>query len=274
MSQRWVYGFHELDEATEAVGGEWDDVRGLLGGKGANLGDMTRLGVAVPPGFTITSEACNAYLEAGEKFPDGLNDQVSSELRQIEEMTGKTFGDPTNPLLVSCRSGAKFSMPGMMDTVLNIGMNDEVVKGMIEVFDDTHFVLDSYRRLIQMFATVVMGVREEPFEDALADARQKRGVTSDSDLTSEDLELIVQRFKGLVERFAGREFPSDPTEQLTMAVEAVFRSWNGKRAFAYRNAAGIPHDLGTATWARIPPPASACHGVQRPASRGWKATSS
>ncbi|MDJ0791470.1 MAG: pyruvate, phosphate dikinase [Acidimicrobiia bacterium] len=246
MSQRWVYGFHELDEATEAVGGEWDDVRGLLGGKGANLGDMTRLGVAVPPGFTITSEACNAYLEAGEKFPDGLNDQVSSELRQIEEMTGKTFGDPTNPLLVSCRSGAKFSMPGMMDTVLNIGMNDEVVKGMIEVFDDTHFVLDSYRRLIQMFATVVMGVREEPFEDALADARQKRGVVSDSDLTSEDLELIVQRFKGLVERFAGREFPSDPTEQLTMAVEAVFRSWNGKRAFAYRNAAGIAHDLGTA----------------------------
>ncbi|MBW2470641.1 MAG: pyruvate, phosphate dikinase, partial [Deltaproteobacteria bacterium] len=245
MSTRWVYGFHELDEASEAVGGDWDDVRGLLGGKGANLADMTRLGVAVPPGFTITSEACNAYAAAGEQFPDGLSDQVRDARRTIEEMTGKTFGDPSNPLLLSCRSGAKFSMPGMMDTVLNIGMNDEVVKGMIEVFDDTHFVLDSYRRLIQMFATVVMGVREEPFEDALADARNHRGVTSDSDLTSEDLEKIVDRFKGLVERFAGRPFPSDPAEQLRMAVEAVFRSWNGKRAIAYRNAAGIPHDLGT-----------------------------
>jgi pyruvate,orthophosphate dikinase len=246
MSTRWVYGFHELDEASETCGGDWEEVRGLLGGKGANLADMTRLGVAVPPGFTITSQACNAYLAAGESFPDGMADQVRAELRQIEEMTGKTFGDPSNPLLVSCRSGAKFSMPGMMDTVLNIGMNDEVVKGMIEMFDDTHFVLDSYRRLIQMFATVVMGVREEPFEDALADARLHRGVASDSDLTSEDLEGIVERFKNLVQRFAGRDFPSDPTEQLTMAVEAVFRSWNGKRAFAYRKAAGIPDDLGTA----------------------------
>ena len=243
--QRWVYGFNELDEASEAVGGDWDEVRGLLGGKGANLGDMTRLGVAVPPGFTITSEACNAYAAGGEQFPDGLSDQVRTARQAIEEMTGKTFGDPTNPLLLSCRSGAKFSMPGMMDTVLNIGMNDDVVKGMIEVFDDTHFVLDSYRRLIQMFATVVMGVREEPFEDALADARQHRGVVSDSDLTSEDLEQIVDKFKALVERFAGRPFPSDPAEQLRMAVEAVFRSWNGKRAIAYRNAAGIPHDLGT-----------------------------
>ena len=246
MAQQWVYGFHQLDDASAASGGEWDEVRGLLGGKGANLADMTRLGIAVPPGFTITSQACNAYLDNDFTFPDGLLGEVRQCLTDIEQMTGKTFGDPTNPLLVSCRSGAKFSMPGMMDTVLNIGMNDDVVKGMLEIFDDRHFVLDSYRRLIQMFATVVMGVREEPFEDALADARHRRGVTNDSDLTADDFEEIVTTFKGFVERFAGRPFPTEPTEQLTMAVEAVFRSWTGKRAIAYRNAAGIPHDLGTA----------------------------
>jgi len=246
MSTQWVYGFNELDDATKVCDGDWDAVRGLLGGKGANLADMTRLGVAVPPGFTITSEACNAYLAGDEEFPPGVLDEVRSELASIEKLTGKTFGDASNPLLLSCRSGAKFSMPGMMDTVLNIGMNDDVMKGMIQIFADRHFVLDSYRRLIQMFATVVMGVREEPFEDVLAEARAKRGVISDSDLPDEDLERIVVTFKGLVERYAGREFPADPREQLTMAVEAVFRSWNGKRAFAYRNAAGIAHDLGTA----------------------------
>jgi pyruvate,orthophosphate dikinase len=245
-TERFVYGFNELDPAEAKCGGDWGAVRGLLGGKGANLADMTRLGIAVPPGFTITTEACNAYLAEGETFPDGMVDQVREALLSIEAQTGKTFGDANNPLLVSCRSGAKFSMPGMMDTVLNIGMNDEVVKGMIEIFDDRHFVLDSYRRLIQMFATVVMGVREEPFEDVLAEARAHCGVTSDSDLTADELGIVVDKFKGLVERFAGREFPSDPREQLTMAVEAVFRSWNGKRAFAYRNAAGIAHDLGTA----------------------------
>ena len=246
MSTQWVYAFDELDDAEKRCDGDWDAVRGLLGGKGANLADMTRLGIAVPPGFTISTETCNAYLAADEEFPEGTLEQVRTALTSIEEKTGKTFGDPTNPLLLSCRSGAKFSMPGMMDTVLNIGMNDDVMKGMIQIFDDRHFVFDSYRRLIQMFATVVMGVREEPFEDVLAEARAKRGVISDSDLPVEDLERIVDAFKGLVERFAGREFPSDPREQLTMAVEAVFRSWNGKRAFAYRNAAGIAHDLGTA----------------------------
>ncbi len=245
MDEKWVYGFHELDPA-EALCGDWDGVRSLLGGKGANLADMTRLGIAVPPGFTITTEACNAYLAASETFPDGAFEQIRQALASIEAQTGKTFGDTANPLLVSCRSGAKFSMPGMMDTVLNIGMNDDVVKGMTDIFNDRHFVLDSYRRLIQMFATVVMGVREEPFEDALAEARARRGVLSDSDLEVADLETIVERFKAIVERYAGREFPSDPREQLTMAVEAVFRSWNGKRAYAYRNAAGIAHDLGTA----------------------------
>ncbi len=246
MSEKWVYAFDELDDARAFCGDDWDEVRGLLGGKGANLADMTRLGVAVPPGFTITSQACNAYLESGESLPPDVLSQIGSALRSIEELTGKSFGDPSNPLLVSCRSGAKFSMPGMMDTVLNIGMNDDVVEGMTDLFDDRRFVLDSYRRLIQMFATVVMGASEEPFEEVLAEFRARRNVTNDSGLLVEDLETIVEKFKALVSRFAGRAFPSDPNEQLTMAVEAVFRSWNSKRAHAYRAAAGIPDDLGTA----------------------------
>ena len=246
MSEQWVYAFNDLDDASTFCGDDWDEVRGLLGGKGANLGDMTRLGVAVPPGFTITSMACNAYLDGEGSLSPELLSQVNDALISMEKMTDKTFGDPSNPLLVSCRSGAKFSMPGMMDTVLNIGMNDAVVAGMTESFDDRRFVLDSYRRLIQMFATVVMGIREEPFEDVLTEFRARRDVPNDNGLLVSDLEEIVELFKALVARFAGREFPSKPREQLTMAVEAVFRSWNGKRANDYRNAAGIPHDLGTA----------------------------
>jgi pyruvate,orthophosphate dikinase len=242
----WVYAFNEVDDAQAAVGGDWDDVRGLLGGKGANLGDMTRIGVPVPPGFTITTRACNAYLAADDSFPEGMLDQVSEKLTNIEEATGKAFGDAQTPLLVSCRSGAKFSMPGMMDTVLNIGMNDTVVEGLIELTDDEHFVYDSYRRLVQMFGAVVLGVRDEPFEHVLEQYRDRRGVKSDSDLTAEDFRSITEEFKAIVERFAGRSFPDDPSEQLGLAIEAVFRSWNGKRAIDYRNAAGIPHDLGTA----------------------------
>jgi pyruvate,orthophosphate dikinase len=246
MIDKWVYAFDEVDEAQEAVDGEWDGVRGLLGGKGANLGDMTRLGVPVPPGFTITTEACNAFLEAGDEFPDGLLDQVSEKLAKIESVTGKSFGDPDYPLLVSCRSGAKFSMPGMMDTVLNIGMNDDVVGGLVKLTDDEHFVYDAYRRLVQMFGSVVLGVRDEPFEHVLERYRDERGVASDSDLSAEDFRGITEEFKAIVERFAGRSFPDDPSEQLRLAIEAVFRSWNGKRAIDYRNAAGIAHDLGTA----------------------------
>ncbi len=246
MSKKWVYAFNELDEASMFCGDEWDEVRGLLGGKGANLADMTRLGVAVPPGFTITSMACNAYLDSKESLPPDVLAQISDALADIEKMAGKSFGDPSNPLLVSCRSGAKFSMPGMMDTVLNIGMNDAVVDGMTQLFDDKRFVLDSYRRLIQMFATVVMGVREQPFEDILSEYRTRRNVPNDSGLLVQDLEDVVEKFKAIVARFAGRAFPEDPTEQLTMAVEAVFRSWDGKRANDYRRAAGIPNDLGTA----------------------------
>ena len=246
MSEKWVYAFNELNEANMFCGDEWDEVRGLLGGKGANLADMTRLGVAVPPGFTITSMACNAYLDSKESLPPDVLAQINDALADIEKTAGKSFGDPSNPLLVSCRSGAKFSMPGMMDTVLNIGMNDAVVEGMTQLFDDKRFVLDSYRRLIQMFATVVMGVREQPFEDILSEYRARREVPNDSGLLVEDLEEIVEKFKAIVARFAGRAFPEDPTEQLTMAVEAVFRSWDGKRANDYRRAAGIPNDLGTA----------------------------
>ena len=246
MSTRWIYSFDAIDAATEKCGGDWDEVRGLLGGKGANLADMSRLDVAVPPGFTITSEACNAYLDVGERLPDGLVAEIESALRDVESATGKILGDPVNPLLVSCRSGAKFSMPGMMDTVLNIGLNDEVTDGMASIFGDRHFALDSYRRLIQMFSTVVMGIPEAPFEEALSAARIARDVISDSDLTETDLEPIVERFKKIFRNHTGRDFPSDPMEQLTMAVAAVFRSWNGKRANAYRKASGIPHDLGTA----------------------------
>jgi pyruvate,orthophosphate dikinase len=167
-------------------------------------------------------------------------------LATVEAKTGKTFGDPANPLLLSCRSGAKFSMPGMMDTVLNIGLNDDVANGIAEIFGDRHFALDAYRRLIQMFSTVVMGIPDEPFEDTLREFRETRGVENDGDLPVEDLESIVERFLKVFRNHTGRDFPSDPMEQLTMAVEAVFRSWNGRRAFAYRDAAGISHDLGTA----------------------------
>ncbi|MFZ1866651.1 MAG: pyruvate, phosphate dikinase [Polyangiales bacterium] len=245
MTTKWVYSLDELDQAEAAVGGDWDRVLGLLGGKGANLAKMTRLGVPVPPGFTITTEACNTYLAAGGGLPAGLWDQVIEALRAMERKTGKRFGDPSNPLLVSCRSGAKFSMPGMMDTVLDIGLNDAVTEGMIALTGNPHFAFDSYRRLIQMFGTVVLGVRDEPFEDVLAHHRESRGVSSDADLTAEDYRSIVGAFKEIVLRNARIEFPSNAEDQLRMAVQAVFDSWNGKRARDYRQAAKIAHDLGT-----------------------------
>ena len=245
MTTKWVYTLDEIDEAKAAVDGDWDRVRGLLGGKGANLGEMHRLGVPVPPGFTITTEACNSYLAGGNQFPSGLWDQALAALRTMEKKTGKRFGDPSNPLLVSCRSGAKFSMPGMMDTVLDLGLNDEVTEGMLKLTGNEHFAFDSYRRLIQMFGTVVLGVRDEPFENVLAQHRERRGVATDADLTGADYRSIVGQFKEIVRSNARIEFPSSAEEQLRMAVEAVFRSWNGKRARDYRQAAHIAHDLGT-----------------------------
>jgi pyruvate, orthophosphate dikinase len=244
--EKWVYRFDEVDQAEAAVGGDWDAVRGLLGGKGANLGEMSRTGVPVPPGFTITTRACNAYLENDENFPDGLAEQLNDALAMIESGLGKVFGSADSPLLVSCRSGAKFSMPGMMDTVLNIGINDAVLPGMIVAFGNERFVYDSYRRLVQMFGSVVMGVDDHPFEEVLTDARAEAGVETDSELSAEQLAEVLERFKAIVKAETGMDFPQDPREQLMMAVEAVFKSWNGKRAFAYRDAAKIAHDLGTA----------------------------
>ncbi|NOZ49967.1 MAG: pyruvate, phosphate dikinase [Chloroflexi bacterium] len=246
MSEKWVYLFDEVEQAEQYVGGNWDGVRALLGGKGANLADMTRIGAPVPPGFTITTEACNAYLAAGEQFPAGMWEQALIALKDVEEKAGKKLGDPQNPLLVSCRSGAKFSMPGMMDTVLNIGLNQETVQGMIALTQDPRFVYDSYRRLIQMFGSVVMNVPDELFEEVLAAYRQKRGVDSDANLTAEDWQAISKEFKAIFKKHTGRDFPEDAYEQLQLATEAVFKSWNGKRAIDYRNAAHIPHDLGTA----------------------------
>jgi pyruvate, orthophosphate dikinase len=241
MSTTWVYRFDQLDEVEKELEGGWDAVRGLLGGKGANLAEMTRLGIPVPPGFTVTTQACLRYLAEDNTMPDEVWERVLDALHDVEQILDKRFGDPTRPLLVSCRSGAKFSMPGMMDTVLNIGLNDDTAKGLVALTGDAHFVFDSYRRLIQMFGTVVLGLRDELFENVLANARAARGVSSDADLTADDLRAVVARFRDIA-----AQFPSDPTEQLRMAIEAVFSSWNGKRAVDYRNAAGIPHDLGTA----------------------------
>jgi len=245
MPKKWVYLFDEVDLAEKRAK-NWEGVRALLGGKGANLAEMTRIGVPVPPGFTITTEACNAYLAGGGKFPEGMWTQTLKALRAVEEKAGKRFGDPKNPLLVSCRSGAKFSMPGMMDTVLNIGLNDTTAEGMIRLTSDPRFVFDAYRRLVQMFGSVVMGVADEPFEEVLAGYRRRAGVSSDSDLTADDFKAITAEFQKIVRQQAKRDFPTDPMEQLSLAIEAVFKSWNGKRAIDYRNAAGIAHDLGTA----------------------------
>jgi len=246
MSKKWVYLFNEVDLAEAYVGGNWDDVRGLLGGKGANLAEMARIGVPVPPGFSVTTEACNAYLAEGEVFPKGMWEQEKEALKTIELATGKKFGDPLNPLLVSCRSGAKFSMPGMMDTVLNIGLNDETAKGLAGHIEDERFVYDSYRRLVQMFGSVVMGIPDEKFEEVISAARAAAKVASDAELSADAWKDVTKDFKRIFRRQAQRDFPTDPYEQLSLATEAVFKSWNGKRAVDYRNAAGISHDLGTA----------------------------
>jgi pyruvate,orthophosphate dikinase len=245
MSKKWVYLFHEVEEA-EKYAGSWDGVRGLLGGKGANLAEMTRIGVPVPPGFTITTEACNAYLAAGEKFPEGMWEQALEGLKATEKEAGKEFGDAANPLLVSCRSGAKFSMPGMMDTVLNIGLNDETARGMIKLTGNETFVYNSYRRLIQMFGSVVLGIPDGPFEHALEERKKEKGVKDDTDLTAQDWQALTEEFKTIVREHKGFDFPQEPIEQLRLATEAVFGSWNGKRAIDYRRAENIPDDLGTA----------------------------
>jgi pyruvate,orthophosphate dikinase len=244
MAKKWVYLFDEIAEA-EAYASSWDGVRALLGGKGSGLADMTRAGVPVPPGFIVTTEACNQFSALG-KFPEGMWAQELAALQEVEKRTGKKFGDPTNPLLVSCRSGAKFSMPGMMDTVLNIGLTDKTAEGMIKLTSNPRFVYDSYRRLVEMFGTVVLGMADEAFEEPLKEYKEKKGYKLDTEMTAEDWKAMVGTFKGVVKKEKGFDFPQDPVKQLELATEAVFKSWNGKRAVDYRRATNIPDDLGTA----------------------------
>ncbi|MEU6315750.1 pyruvate, phosphate dikinase [Streptomyces sp. NPDC047014] len=233
--QKFVYDFTEGNR----------DLKDLLGGKGANLAEMTNLGLPVPPGFTITTEACKVYLESGSA-PADLRDEVSTHLAALEATMGKKLGQSDDPLLVSVRSGAKFSMPGMMDTVLNIGLSDESVAGLASQAGDERFAWDSYRRLIQMFGKTVLGVEGELFEDALDEAKAAKKVTVDTDLDAADLKKLVASFKKIVAKEAGREFPQDAREQMDLAVEAVFNSWNTDRAKLYRRQERIPSDLGTA----------------------------
>ena len=218
----------------------------LLGGKGANLAEMTKLGLPVPPGFTISTDACRAYMAADNEIPAGLMDEVAAALSALETKMGKQLGDATDPLLVSVRSGAAFSMPGMMDTVLNLGLNDVSVGGLAKQTDNPRFAYDSYRRFVQMFAKIVLDVDGAKFEHALEQLREERGVATDPELSADDLKGLADRFKAIVLAEAGIEFPQDPTAQLRLAIEAVFRSWNSERAFIYRRMEKIDDDLGTA----------------------------
>ena len=232
---KYVYRFSEGDK----------DQKDLLGGKGANLAEMTRLGLPVPPGFTITTDACRAYLADGA-VPDALAVQVTTALREVEEELGRELGAAKDPLLVSVRSGAKFSMPGMMETVLNIGLNDESVKGLAEASEDERFAWDSYRRLIQMFGKTVLDIDGDHFSAALDAKKADRGVALDYELDVDALTELVAEYKQIVAEHTGVDFPQDPRTQLDMATEAVFRSWNTERAHIYRRREKIPHDLGTA----------------------------
>ncbi len=222
------------------------DMKLLLGGKGANLAEMTNLGLPVPPGITITTEVCKKYFELGQQFPEGLWEQVLEGMAKIEKEMGKKFGDKKNPLLVAVRSGAPVSMPGMMDTILNLGLNDETVQGLAESTGNERFAWDSYRRFIQMFGNVVMGIPHEKFEKILEAKKKEVGAKEDVELTAQDLKEIVKEYKELVKRETGKEFPQDPYEQLKMAVKAVFDSWNNPRAIKYREINKIPEDYGTA----------------------------
>jgi pyruvate,orthophosphate dikinase len=225
--------------------GDGKDKR-LLGGKGAGLCTMTQLGLPVPPGFVVTTEVCKHYYRKGGKLPEGLMDEVIAAMRRLEELTGKGFGDPRNPLLVSIRSGSMLSMPGMMDTILNLGLNDETVEGLARLTGNERFAYDAYRRFIQMFGKIVLGVDAKKFEDAFEKQKEEVGARLDTDLTAGDMKKIVWRFKEIVKVETGGDFPSDPLEQLGLAIDAVFRSWNNKRAIEYREYYKIPHDLGTA----------------------------
>jgi len=233
MSKKWVYLFIEGNAS----------MRDLLGGKGAGVAEMTRTGVPVPPGFTITTEACNEYYARGKQFPEGLWEQALEALKVIEEQVGKKFGDPNNPLLVSVRSGARESMPGMMDTVLNLGLNKETLEGLARLTDNPRFAADAYRRFIQLFGKIVLGIDGEKFEHVMNEAKGKD--RQDTDLTAEELMQIAETFKAIIKEETGIDFPEDPYEQLRMAITAVFNSWMGRRAVDYRRVYKIPDTLGT-----------------------------
>lgn len=236
MFKKYVYLFREGKAS----------MRDLLGGKGANLAEMTNIGLPVPPGFTITTEACNEYYTTGGQFPEGLWEQIKPALEDVEAATGKTFGDQKNPLLVSVRSGAKFSMPGMMDTILNLGLNDQTVQGLADSTENERFAYDSYRRFIQMFGNVVQEIEHHLFEVILDQAKSKQGVTYDSELSTDSLKWVVEGYKKLIQKETGSPFPQEPMKQLEQAVLAVFRSWNNDRAIVYRKINTIPDDIGTA----------------------------
>src|SRR6188508_2107560 len=233
---RYVYHFDE-----DAAGG-----RELLGGKGVGLAEMTQLGIPVPGGFTITTDACRAYMAAGGEVPEGLDAEVDEHVAALEKKAGKAFGDASDPLLVSVRSGAAISMPGMMDTVLNLGLNDVSVAGLAATTGNERFALDSYRRLIQMYGEVVDGVDGSRFEQALSDLKAVRRVAQDVDLSADDLRELVGTFERIYEEGTGRSFPQDPLDQLRRAYRAVFESWNAPRAQVYRRTYDIPDTLGTA----------------------------
>ena len=220
--------------------------KNLLGGKGANLHEMTALKIPVPHGFTISTDTCIEYFEQGRRFPRGLWSEVETQVAKLERAMGKRFGDPKDPLLVSVRSGARISMPGMMDTVLNLGLNDKTVQGLIRRSQNPRFAYDSYRRLLQMFGDVVLGIKKTAFEGLLSDMKRQKRVTADTELTADDLMELVEKFKEVVRREAGQEFPQDPKEQLRMAISAVFESWHNKRAIEYRRIYKVPDDWGTA----------------------------
>src|SRR3954465_15286058 len=215
---RYVFAFEEGSKEQKY----------LLGGKGANLAEMTKLGLPVPPGFTISTDACKAYMAADDQLPEGLMDEVAEATPALEADMGKRLGDDVDPLLVSVRSGAPFSMPGMMDTVLNLGLNDNSVKGLAKQTKNERFAYDSYRRFVQMFGKIVLDVSGELFEEALHDLVERKGVSVDTELTADDLAGLVETFKKIVQDEAGVEFPSDPQEQLQYAINAVFKSWNGR----------------------------------------------
>ncbi len=236
MTKKWVYLFEEGSR----------DMRDLLGGKGANLSEMTNVGLPVPPGFVVTTEACNAYFDAGKQLPEGLWEQVLEATKAVEKKAGKKLGDPANPLLVSCRSGGRVSMPGMMDTVLNIGLNADTLRGLADLTGNERFAWDAYRRLIQMFGNIVKGVDRQAFERILEDYKAKTEGGKDTDLTTEMLKDVVKDFKALYKKKLGEDFPDDPYEQMRQATAAVFDSWFGAPAMSYRNAEGLAHDWGTA----------------------------